>query len=91
MDYIKYLGQKLNTIRVDLNISNNIEVYEEQAFLKHKSSPNTIYLVVRFLSADISLTGIKEQPVNIVVMSEQNSLENAKAICQKFGETYNWK
>lgn len=91
MNYINYLGQRLNIIRNNLNIENNIEVYEEQAFLKHKLVPNTIYLVVRFLSADIGLTGIKEQPVNIVVMSEQNSLENAKAIMQRFAETYNWK
>lgn len=91
-NYVDYLGQKLNIIAVKNGFENNIEVYEEQAFLGiGEPVPNTIYVVLRFLSAELQQTGIKEQPIQATVMSEQNSLEVARAVLLEFAQAYNWK
>ena len=83
MNYTYFLESKLNLIKVNLGIENNIIVADEQMFTKMKLDPNNIYVVVKVLSSIIAYDG-RVQPIQLMVISEQNSLETAKALFNQF-------
>lgn len=86
IDYNNYLASKLNELKED---DVNIVVSDEQAFIKLKKlEPNTIYVVIKMLSSIIAYDG-KIQPVQLMILSESNSLVIAKNLFTKFAETYN--
>lgn len=74
-----------------LNSEYKIIVDDEQAFIKYKDlEPNTIYVLTRKLQNEIQI-GIDSQPVQIYILSEQNSLDDAMNIFSLYAKTYNWK
>lgn len=88
--YEDFLTEKLNIIKRDLSININIEVYEEQIFVKMREyTPNTIYVVIKYLSSDITLEA-SMQPIQLMVLSEQNSLELARTLFNEFAARFNW-
>lgn len=89
-DYEGFLIEKLNIIKDEMSLSLNIEISTEQAYLKMKSySPNTIYVILKYLSSDITF-GAKTQPVQILFMSEQNQLSDSRMLLTTFTERYNF-
>lgn len=69
----------------------NIFVSKEQNFAQmDKLTPNTIYVVIKYLSSDIEYY-VETMPIQLLVLSEQNSLEKAQMIMNKFAEDNNWK
>ena len=94
MDYKfePYLTNKLTAIAVSLGYTDlKILVSEEQNFAKMEQlEPDNIYVVIRYLSSDIEYYA-ETLPIQILVMSEQNSLEKAQAIMNKFSNDNNWQ
>ena len=90
-NYEEFLTRKLNTIKTELGYEDlTLEIATEQAFSKKKNLlPNTVYIVIKYLTADISYGAIA-QPVQILCLSEQNSLEKARLIFTKFAEDNNF-
>lgn len=91
-DYNELLCQQLYSLQASQGLSDfKFEVDSEQAFLKKKDlDPKTIYVLTKDLQSDKSI-GVDTQPVQLLVLTEQNSLDVAKAFFSKFAETYNFK
>ncbi len=91
-DFESYLFEKLSHIAIELNYTDvNIYVSEEQNFAKmDKLTPDSIYIVVKYLSSNIEYY-TETLPIQILVLSEQNSLEKAQMIMNKFANDYNWQ
>lgn len=90
-NYEEFLTRKLNIIKTELGYEDlTLEIATEQAFSKKKNLlPNTVYIVIKYLTADISYGAIA-QPVQILCLSEQNSLEKTRLIFTKFAEDNNF-
>ena len=91
-NYNTILLNKLVALQKQLGLSNfNIEVDDEQAFLKYKDlDPNTIYVLTKKLQNDNSI-GIDTQPIQIFILSEQNSLDVVKVLFSTFAKKYNFE
>lgn len=91
-DYNEILREKLYSLQNLLELSNfEFEVDSEQAFLKKKDLlPNTIYVLTKELQNDNSIN-VDTQPVQILILSEQNSLDVAKAFFSEFAKRYNFE
>lgn len=98
-NFENYLANKLLRIAVELDFKDengnadpvNIEISEEQNFAKMDNlTPNTIYIVIKYLSSDIQYY-TETTPIQILVLSEQNSLDKAKMIMNKFANDNNWQ
>lgn len=91
-NYNDVLREKIASLQKELGLSNfDFEIDYEQAFLKTKDmKPNTIYILTKNLQSDISI-GVTTQPVQIFILSEQNSLDVCKALFQEFARRYNFQ
>lgn len=91
-DYETYLLEKLTQIKNNFAFEEDVNIFvnKEQNFAKiDKVTPNSIYIVIKYLSSSIEYY-TETMPIQILVLSEQNSLEKAQMIINKFAETYNW-
>lgn len=90
-DYNRILVEKFYELQDELGLGNfNFEVDDEQAFLKKKDlAPNTIYVLTKELQNDNSIN-VETQPVQIMILSEQNSLDVAKAFFSEFAKRNNF-
>lgn len=95
-NYELFLIGKLNIIKNQLSLNDesfnliNIQVATEQAFFKEKSlTPNTIYVVIKYLQSSIEFN-TKTQPVQILAMCEQNNIDHARTILDKFANENNF-
>lgn len=91
-EYNTLLTQQLYSLQNTLALSDfKFSVDSEQAFLKKKDlDPNTIYVLTRDLQNENQI-GVDTQPVQILILTEQNSLDIAKAFFSEFAKKYNWK
>ena len=94
-DYEAYLNTEFNRIIDDLKESGKIEsnikiaISDEQAFLKSQLKSRTLYLVFKRLNGELTY-GVTTQPYQLLLLSEENQLENAKLICDVFAESNNF-
>jgi hypothetical protein len=91
-DFNELLRKQLYALQDELGLSNfNIEVDEEQSFLKNKNLlPNTIYVLTKKLQNNIEF-GVDNQPIQMLVLSEQNSIEKTKLLFKTYANRYNWQ
>lgn len=91
-DFNKYLAEQIGDVQRDLSLENFvIEVCDEQTFVKMKFlKENTIYVVTKYLTSTITIDA-KTQPVQIMILSENNSLEAAKLIFSTFADRNNFQ
>lgn len=90
-DFISFLNNRLVNISQTLNLDVDVKVSEEQTFAKmDELTPNSIYVVVKYLSSDIEYYA-ETMPIQILVLSEQNSLEKAQMLMNKFANDNNWQ
>lgn len=91
-NYNDLLRERLYDVASDLGVEGyDFEVDEEQAFLKVKDlKPNTIYVLTKMLQNDISI-GVETQPLQIFILSEQNSLDTCTVIFKEFAKKYNFQ
>ena len=90
-DFESYLFGKLSRVAIELGFKDvKIVISEGQNFAKmDKLTPETIYVVIKYLSSDIQFFA-ESMPIQILVMSEQNSLDKAQMILNKFTTENNW-
>lgn len=91
-DYENLFISQLNEVKERLGFDNyKFDVEEEQNFIKKQFlDKDTIYVVIKHLQNSIELN-VNSQPLQIFILSEQNSMEVAKAVFTDFARTYNWK
>ena len=66
-------------------------VDSEQAFMKKKDfAPDTVYVLTRSLQNDNGI-GVDTQPIQILILTEQNSLEVTKEFFSEFAKKYNFQ
>ena len=67
------------------------EVCNEQIFVKKKTlDPNTIYVVVKYLSSTNTLNAVT-QPIQILVSCEQNQIQVSQIVFSKLVESHNFE
>ena len=90
-DYKYHLLQQLITLQTELGLSNfDFTIEEEQDFIKRKDyDPNTIYIVIKYLT-DTKQVGASVQPVQLLILTEQNSLDVTKILFNNFSDSNNW-
>lgn len=90
-NFESYLFDKLSRIASELNLGVNVYISEEQNFAKmDELEPDNIYVVIKYLSSSIEYYA-ETMPIQILVLSEQNSFEKAQMIMNKFANDYNWQ
>lgn len=90
-NFENYLETKLINIAVNLNINFKFKVTAEQTFADMKDfDADTIYVVVKYLSSDIQFNA-ETIPIQVLVLSEQDSLDKVKMILNKFTTDNNWQ
>ena len=96
-DFYAHVLGKLTIISDELKrnhlIPNEIEVQvaDEQIYAKmDEFNPDTIYVVIKYLSSDIQFEA-ESLPVQLIVLTEQNSITSAKLILDKFASENNWQ
>lgn len=89
-DYNNLIREQVYSLKESLGLQYEIEVDEEQAFLKKKDlNPNTIYVLTKDLQNDLEI-GVNTQPVQILILSEQDSLDIAKSFFSEYAKRYNF-
>lgn len=90
-EYKQWLKDRLNEVKNDLDFKDfSVEVYNEQDYAKHRSiKPKTITVVIKFLS-DTKLFSVRTQPVQTLVITEENGIGVANSIFSRFAEIYNF-
>lgn len=91
-DFETYLLGRLEHIKDTLTGFEDVQIFisEEQNFAKmDELTPDSIYIVIKYLSSSIEYYA-ETMPIQILVLSEQNSMEKAQILMNKFTETYNW-
>lgn len=67
------------------------EVCNEQIFVKKKTlDPNTIYVVVKYLSSTNTLNAVT-QPIQILVSCEQNQIQASQIVFSKLVDSHNFE
>jgi len=89
-EYKNWLLNRLTEIKQDLDFDKySIEVFNEQDYAKEKSiKPKTITVILKFLQSFMVIAA-STQPIQMLVVSEENSLSVANTIITKFCHTYN--
>ena len=90
-NYKDWLRNRLieNKDSLDFN-KYNIDVYDEQEYAKKRSiQPNTITVIVKMLPSSL-IYQAKTQPIQMLVITEENSISVANSIVTKFCESYNF-
>lgn len=89
-DFETFLTEQLNIINNEKGYGLNFEISNEQAFAKLKSfDPNTIYIIIKYLGSSIEYD-IETQPIQIMCIAEQNSLDLSRDILDTYAKKFNW-
>ena len=90
--YKEWLRNRLVECKNALDFNNyNIEVYNEQDYAKNRSiKAKTMTVIVKFLSSAM-VFNVKTQPIQMLVITEENSISVANTILTSFSERYNFK
>lgn len=89
--YNDLLRERLYALQETLGLTEyDFVVDSEQAFIKMKTfKPKTIYVMTKLLQNDREIS-IDIQPVQIMILAEQNSLETSKLLFSEFAKKYNF-
>ena len=88
-NYADYLGYKLNELKKELEIDNDILIGDERIFENGVSTQDTILVVIKHLGAEYEFNN-KIQPLEITIFSEGNSTEKARLLFNEFTSRNNW-
>ena len=90
-DYQNWMRDRLNEVKNSLDFNDYaIEVFNEQDYAKRRSIlPKTITVITRFLASSM-IFNVKTQPIQILIVAEENGLATANSILSKFCEQWNF-
>ena len=81
-NFENYLLQELH--------SDKVVVLNEQIFAKGgEFEPNKIYVVIKYLTSSIEF-GAEIQPIQLLILTEQNSMQEAKELFDAYATSHNW-
>lgn len=89
MDICNWLRNRLIEINKNLEFNLTFEVYEEQNYIKPNLDKNKISVAIKQLSS-VRVYETLVQPIQIMVLSEENSLMYARLVFEKLSEMYNY-
>ena len=88
--YDIYLQQQLEIIARDVGLGDYIfDVAEEREFAKKKIEPNKIYVIVKYLASQL-IKGAKTQPIQLLILTEQNDIQNTLIIFNQLASRLNF-
>lgn len=90
-NYKDWLKDRLIETKNSLDFKDySIDVYNEQDYAKNRSiKPKTITVIIKFLSSSLVFSA-KTQPVQMLILTEENSISIANTIITKFCDNYNF-
>lgn len=90
-NYKNWLRARLVEEKTNLDFNNyEIEVMNEQDYAKRRSiQPKTITVIIKCLTSTMVFS-VKTQPIQMLVITEENSIKIANAIMTSFAEKYNF-
>ena len=81
-NFENYLLQELH--------SDKVVVLNEQIFAKGgEFEPNKIYIVIKYLTSSIEF-GAEIQPIQLLILTEQNGMQEAKDLFDAYATSHNW-
>jgi hypothetical protein len=91
ISYKNTLLNGLNDLLVDFDIEGyTINVYDEKTYQDKVISPNTISVVIKYLTGTILYTSTV-LPIQFMLMAEEGSLEVGKILLEAFAQQNNFK
>lgn len=90
-EYKEWLKNRLVECKNALDFKDyNIEVYNEQDYAKNRSiKAKTMTVIIKFLSSTLIFSA-KTQPIQMLIIAEENSISVANTIATKFCDTFNF-
>lgn len=89
-DFNALLREQIILLKQDYEIDCDFIIESEQMFIKRDVlKPNTIYLLTRELQNDNSI-GVKTQPIQVLILTEQDSLDKAKGFFSEYAKRFNF-
>lgn len=89
-NYNELLRNQIIQLKNEYAIDCNFIVEDEQMFIKRDVlTPDTIYLLTRELQNDNSI-GVETQPIQILILTEQNSLDISKGFFDAYAKKFNF-
>ena len=90
-EYKTWVKNRLIEIKTNLDFNDyDIEVYNEQDYAKKRSiKSKTITAIIKFLPSTL-LFNVETQPIQMLVITEENGLSVANTIMTNFTDTYNF-
>lgn len=89
--YEDFLTEQLTRLKRELNIPSDIIITNEEMFaVMEEIQPETIYVVLKYLGAELMFS-MKQQPIQLMILSEQNQLDYAKLLFNQFVNNNNFK
>lgn len=89
-NYQNFIALELETIKQEKEYDFNIIVATELAYAKTTTfAPNTIYVIIKMLASDLTYN-IRQQPLQIMVVTEQNRIDQTKDLMETFVSRNNW-
>jgi hypothetical protein len=88
-DYQAFIYEKIINIIRDNNLNVKFIVTDEQQYARKEIEPDTIYIVIKKLSGDLS-DGVKIQPYQILFITEQNGVDLTVSIANEFSQKNNF-
>ena len=92
LNYENYLRRELNFLKNDMGLDSfDLVVDTEQSIIKRKDlKPRTIYVLIKYNTSTMQLGAIT-QPVQIMILSEQDTLDTTRMLFSTFAQSYNWQ
>jgi len=91
MDLLSLIFGQITALKQRYGYDTPVIVDSEQAFMKRKDlTPGTVFALVRELTDEIQI-GVRIRPVQVLILSEQNGLEEAKAFFSAYAREFNWE
>ena len=91
MDLVSLIFGQITALKQRYGYETPVIVDSEQAFVKRKDlEPGTVFVLVRELTDEIQI-GVRIRPIQMLILSEQNALEEAKAFFSAYAREFNWE
>jgi len=89
ISYKDTLLNGLNQLLVDFELDYNIQVFDEKSYTNEVLDPNTITIIIKYLTGTILYTSTV-LPIQLMVMTEENSIGIAKMLLESYAQTNNF-
>ena len=91
MDLVSLIFGQITALKQRYGYETPVIVDSEQSFVKRKDlEPGTVFVLVRELTDEIQI-GVRIRPIQMLILSEQNALDQAKEFFSAYSREFNWE